>query len=82
MTTLKGGSEAIQTDNPPSPGKVGSLLFSNSGVGSFMSHKDQINESTMRRDLWCFSLFKRKRYPNHLQITLQRHHFLLFLARV
>ena len=47
-------------DNPPSPGKVchilgpTSLLFSSSGVGSFSSHKSQISESAVRRDLRFF----------------------------
>ena len=41
------------TDNPPSPAHRGPrpLLFSNSSVGSFTSHKNQISESTVRRDL-------------------------------
>ena len=34
------------------------LLFSNSGVGSFTSHKNQISVSTVRRDLRFFLLIR------------------------
>ena len=34
------------------------LLFSNSGVGSFTSHKNQISVSTVRRDLRFFFLIR------------------------
>ena len=34
------------------------LLFSNSGVGSFTSHKNQISVSAVRRDLWFFILIQ------------------------
>ena len=54
---------SLLTDNPPSPGKVGHptgvyvpSLFSNSGVGSFTFHKNQISESALRLDLWSLSL--------------------------
>ena len=30
------------------------LHFSNSGVGSFMSHKNQVSVSAVRQDLWFF----------------------------
>ena len=50
--------KTVLTDNPPSPGEAGyttgvlrPLLFSNSGVGSFTSHKNQISVSAVRRDL-------------------------------
>ena len=40
--------KCVLTDNPPSPGEVGHttggirpLLFSNTGVGSFTSHKNR-----------------------------------------
>ena len=65
VATPKGGIAILRsllTDNLPSPGKVGHppptrvyvpSLFSNSGVGSFTSHTNQINESALRLDL-CF----------------------------
>ena len=67
LATPKGGIAILRsllTDNPPSSGKVGQptgvdylpSLFSNSGVGSFTSHKNQINESAVRLDLWFFNL--------------------------
>ena len=34
------------------------LLFSNSGVGSFTSHKNQISVSAVRRDLRFFLLIR------------------------
>ena len=34
------------------------LLFSNSGVGSFTSHKNQISVSAVRQDLWFFVLIR------------------------
>ena len=34
------------------------LLFSNSGVGSFMSHKNQLSVSVVRRDLRFFVLIR------------------------
>lgn len=34
------------------------LLFSNSGVGSFTSHKNQISVSVVRRDLRFFVLIR------------------------
>ena len=41
------------------------LLFSNSGVGSFTSHKNQIRESAVRRDRRFFVLIRKdwKVYP-------------------
>ena len=40
---------------PPYQG-LRTQLFSNSGVGSLKSHKNQIRESAVRRDLWFFIL--------------------------
>ena len=54
-----------------------SLLFSNSGMGSFTSHKNQISVSAVRRDLRFSSLSERTRKSNRLQMSLQRQHFLL-----
>ena len=41
------------------------LLYSNSGVISFTSLKNQISESAVRRDLWFFNLVREdwKVYP-------------------
>ena len=52
------------------------LLFSNSGVGSFTSHKNQLSVSTVRRDGFS-SLSEKTRKSNRLQMSLQRQHFLL-----
>ena len=54
-----------------------SLLFSNSGMGSFTSHKNQISVSAVRRDLRFSSLSEKTRKSNRLQMSLQRQHFLL-----
>ena len=63
MTDLKEDYEVIPVlrslltaDNSTQPRKGlpqhwFALLFLNSGVGSFMSHKNQISESAVRRDL-------------------------------
>ena len=63
MTDLKEDYEVIPVlrslrtaDNSIQPGKGlpqhwFALLFLNSGVGSFMSHKNQISENVVRRDL-------------------------------
>ena len=53
------------------------LLFSNSGVGSLTSHKNQISVSAVRRDLRFSSLSEKTRKSNRLQMSLQRQHFLL-----
>ena len=53
------------------------LLFSNSGVGSFMSHKNQISVSAVRRNLRFFV----PRKSNRLQMSLQRQHFLLSYSK-
>ena len=53
------------------------LLFSNSGVGSFTSHKNQISVSAVRRDLRFSSLSEKNRKSNRLQMSLQRQRFLL-----
>ena len=69
IATLKGGIAILRsllTDNSTSPGKVCHptgvymdmyvpSLFSNSGVGSFTSHKNQISESVVNLDLYGFS---------------------------
>ena len=56
---------SLLTDNPPRPGKVDHttegvhpLLFSNSGVSSFTSHKNQVSASAVRRDLRFFVLIR------------------------
>ena len=53
------------------------LLFSNSGVGLFTSHKNQTSVSTV---WWNIRFFcpdpKRLRESNCLQMSLQRQHFL------
>ena len=54
-----------------------SLLFSNSGMGSFTFHKNQISVSAVRRDLRFSSLSEKTRKSNRLQMSLQRQHFLL-----
>ena len=47
------------------------LLFSNSGVGSFTSHKNQISVSSVRRDLRFF-----RPYPRRLEsLTVCRWHY-------
>ena len=54
--------------------------FSNSGVGSFTSDKNQISVSAVRRDLHLYgfpSLSEKTRKSNCLQMSLQRQHFLL-----
>ena len=51
-----------------------------SGVGSFTSHKNQMRESAVRRDLRVFRPYPRRlelRKSNRLQMSLQRQHFLL-----
>ena len=70
ISTPEGGSRGYPcikislANNPPSPGKVGhtpgstSQIFSNSGVGSFKSHKSQISESAVRRGLRFFVLIQ------------------------
>ena len=57
---------SLLTDNTPCPGKVGHttgclcpLLFSNSGVGSFTSVKNQISGNLVRRDLRVFVSYPR-----------------------
>ena len=53
------------------------LLFSNSGVGSFTSHKNQVSVSAVRRAHGFSSLSENTRKSNRLQMSLQRPHFLL-----
>ena len=46
--------KCVLADNPPSPGEVGQtsrVYIPYSGVGSFMSHENQISESAVRKDL-------------------------------
>ena len=53
------------------------LLFSNSGVGSFTSHKNQVSVSALN-GTYCFSsLSEKTRQSNLLQMSLLRQHFLL-----
>ena len=72
------------------PGFRSCTLLEHGGVGSFTSHKDRISESAVRREsakinLVCrfpfktfgFSSLSEIRKSNHLQVSLQRHHFLL-----
>ena len=54
------------------------LLFSNSDVGSFMSHKDNLSLKVLWDGTYGFSsLSKKTRKSNHLQTSSQRQHFLL-----
>ena len=46
------------------------LLFSNSGEGSFTSHKSQISVSAVRRDLQFLSLSEKTRKSNCLLMSL------------
>ena len=46
--------KCVLADNPPSPGEVGHtsrVYIPYSGVGSFMSHENQISESAVRQNL-------------------------------
>ena len=54
-----------------------SLLFSNSDVGSFMSHKNQISVSAWDGTYGFSPLSEKTRKSNRLQMSLQRQHFLL-----
>ena len=54
-----------------------SLLFSNSGMGSFTSHKNRSAKVLWHGTYSSLSLFEKTRKSNHLQMTLQRQHFLL-----
>ena len=53
------------------------LLFSNSGVGSFTSHKDKSMKVLWDGTYGFSSLSEKTRKSNHLQMSLQRQHFLL-----
>ena len=65
--------------NPPSPGKVSHTtgiyvptLFEQ-WCGFFSaSHKKQISESAVRRDLWCFVLIREDKKSKRLNMFLQR----------
>ena len=53
------------------------LLFSHSDVGSFTSHKNK-SVKVLRDGTYSFSsLSEKTRKSNHLQMSLQRQHFLL-----
>ena len=76
--------KTVLTDNPPSPGEAGyttgvlrPLLFSNSGVGSFTSHKNKSVKVLWDGTYGFSSLSEKTRKSNHLQMSLQRQHFLL-----
>ena len=53
------------------------LLFSNSDVGSFTSHKNKSMKVLWHGTYGFSSLSKKTRKSNHLQMSLQRQHFLL-----
>ena len=53
------------------------LLFSNSGVGSLTSHLNRSVKVLWDRTYGFSSLSKKTRKSNHLQMSLQRQHFLL-----
>ena len=66
----------------PQPLKVGHttgvpLLVSNSGVGSFTSHKNRSVKVLWDGTYGFSSLSEKTRKSNHLQMSLQRQHFLL-----
>ena len=49
---------AVMCEGWPQHRGLRPLLFSNSGMGSFSSHKNQISESAVRRDLRFFVLIR------------------------
>ena len=53
------------------------LLFSNSEVGSFTSHKNKSVKVLWEGTYGFSSLSEKTRKSNHLQISLQKQHFLL-----
>ena len=53
------------------------LLFSNSGVGSFTSHKNRSVKVLWDGTYGFSSLSEKTRKSKHLQMSLQRQHFLL-----
>ena len=53
------------------------LLFSNSDVGSLMSHKNKSVKVLWDGTYGFSSLSEKTRKSNHLQMSLQRQHFLL-----
>ena len=53
------------------------LLFLNSGLGSFTSHKNRSVEVLWDGTYGFSSLSEKTRKSNHLQMSLQRQHFLL-----
>ena len=67
-TTLKGW---------PHQGDLRTLLFSNSAVGSFTSQKNKAVKVLWDETHGFSSLSEKTRKSNHLQMSLQRQHFLL-----
>ena len=57
------------------------LLFSNSGVGSFTSHKNKSVKVLWDGTYGFSSLSEKTRKSNRLQMSLQRQHFLLVRTR-
>ena len=53
------------------------LLFSNSDLGSFTSHKNKSVKVLWDRSYGFSSLSEKTKKSNHLQMSLQRQHFLL-----
>ena len=53
------------------------LLFSNGDVGSFTSHKNKLVKAMWDGTYGFSSLSEKTRKSNHLQMSLQRQHFLL-----
>ena len=83
IKTPEGGLLPLQITHPAHEGwphhqGLHSLLFSNSDVGSFTSHKNQISESAVRWDQQFFVLIREdQKVYYQLQLSLQRQHFLL-----
>ena len=58
------------------------LLFSNSDVGSFTSHKNKSVKVPWDGTYWFSSLSEKTEKSNHLQMSLQRQHFLQAAVRL
>ena len=75
------GAILTQSHNPWSlatpPRSTRPLLFSNSDVGSFTSHKNKPVKVLWNVTYSFSSLSEKTRKSNHLQMSLQRQHFLL-----
>ena len=67
----------VKCEGWPQHRRLRPLLFSNSGVDSFTSHKNQTSVSAVRQDIRFSSLSEKTRKSNRLQMSLQRQHFLL-----